>query len=249
MRAREWRRSREPDNPSSPVPQTLNKVPQDLLNTVERKLAFEPIWIRTNYGPGTDARFAELVKAHDDADQIYFEIMNDSERYDLTDLRELFAFFPALLESVDPEYLDAEVSFDSDLVQSRLFGDPKFHKMGIAEEDLHGSVQMYFFVADSEAMRTGLVQWIIPDQYGVPLLSERVQPFSLRDLLHTRIEYTLEEFRQHVREGWYGNGLGHSKYAVGPWNRMVNEPEGTLQEYRVEENASRSTMRSPKTGI
>lgn len=179
----------------------------------------ESVWIRTNYGPGTDARFKELVKGHEDYDCIYFKIMDDSERYDFTgyDERAVFAYFPALLESCNSTYEDEDVSFDSKEVQGRLFGEQWQHEMGIAEEDLHSAAQTYFFVADNEAMRTGYVRWVIPDQYGRPLFDERVQPWSLRDIQAVRFEYTLEEFRRDISKDFYGGQQKRLGYFVEPW--------------------------------
>lgn len=197
------------------------------MNTSERQLGLaDPIWIRTNYGPGTDSRFRELVKSHEDYDCICFKIMDNSERYDFTDYdeRAVFAYFPALLESGDPIYEDEDVSFDSDEVQGRLFGTKQARDMGMAEEDLHSASQTYFFVADSEAMRTGYVRWVIPDQYGRPLFDERVQPWSLRDIRAVRFEYTLEEFRSAISKDFYGGQQKRLGHFVETWTPPTSLP-------------------------
>lgn len=192
-------------------------MPTDLLIPTERELGFNPFWIRTNYGPGTDARFAELVRAHEDFDCFYIEIMNE-ERYELTDYddRALYAFFPGLLDSLHDEYIDDYCSWDSEELQKKLFGNPERLKNGISEEDLHSSSHLHFFVADQEAMRTGFIRWVIPDHYGNALLSERVQPWSIRDLVNTLLYNTLAEFRRLISKGVYGS-RGNEEDLVGPW--------------------------------
>lgn len=207
------------------VPRPVAEVPQDLLTETERRLCNPQfpqnrLWIRTDYGEGTSERFQVLVQAFPDAIDFYMDVMQDHDRYAVLeqDLRTMFAFFPTLLDVDRPEYLDGILPFDSEKVQNELFLTNRADS--IAEEDRESSQLSHFFITDVEAMRTGFIRWVVPDQYGSPLFSERVQPRSLMDLqgLITGGYRSLGEFRREVASGYYGDGPRYrSNGVVEPW--------------------------------
>jgi hypothetical protein len=146
------------------------------------------------------------------------EIVQDAQRNSLPDgdLRSLIAFFPALMESQHIHFLEDVWPFDSDEVQNVLFA--AHSKDSLPEEDRKAHSLPHFFVADAEAMRSGFICWVVPDQYGVPLFSERIQPWSLAQALSLRSQRTLQEFRDEIARGWYGDDLRYSDRVVAPWS-------------------------------
>lgn len=175
-----------------------------------------PIWIRTDYGPGTDERFKELLQGFSDSFSL-MEIVQDAQRYNLQDgdLRSLFAFFPTLMEAQHIHYVEDVYPFDSDEVQNALFA---AHLTDILpEEECQAHSRPHIFIADTEAMRSGFVRWVVPDQYGTALFSERIQPWSLVQALGLRSKRTLQEFRDEIARGWYGDDPKYSDHIVAQW--------------------------------
>ena len=145
------------------------------------------------------------------------EIVQDAQRYNLPDgdLRYMFAFLPALMEAQHIQYLEDVYPFDSDEVQNALFATHLVDSL--PEEDRQTHSSPHVFVVDAEAMRSGFIRWVIPDQYGTPLFSERIQPRSLVQALSLRSKRTLQEFRDEIARGWYGDGPKYSDHIVASW--------------------------------
>lgn len=145
------------------------------------------------------------------------EIVHDAKRYNLPDddLKSISASFPALIEAQDIHYLEDVYPFDSDEVQNALFATHLVDSL--PEEDRQTHSSPHVFVADAEAMRSGFIRWVISDQYGTPLFSERIQPQSLVQALSLRSKRTLQEFRDEIARGWYGDGPKYSDHIVASW--------------------------------
>jgi len=145
------------------------------------------------------------------------EIVQDALRYNVLDgdLRSMFAFFPTLIEAHHIHYVEDVYHFESHEVQSALFA--AHLTDSLPEEDCQAHSLPYIFIADTEAMRSGFIHWVVPDQYGTPLLSERIQPWSMVQALSLRSKRTLQEFRDEIARGWYGDDLKYSDHVVAPW--------------------------------
>jgi hypothetical protein len=146
------------------------------------------------------------------------EIVQDAQRYNLPDgdFRSIIALLPALIESQHIHYLEDVWPFDSGEVQNVLFA--AHLKDSLPKEDRQAFSLLHFFVADAEAMRRGFIRWVVPDQYGVSLFSERIQPWSLVQALSLRPKRTLQEFRDEIARGWYGDEPRYSDRVVAPWS-------------------------------
>jgi hypothetical protein len=146
------------------------------------------------------------------------EIVQDAQRYNLPDgdFRSIIALLPALIESQHIHYLEDVWPFDSGEVQNVLFA--AHLKDSLPEEDRHAFSLPHFFVADAEAMTSGFIRWVIPDQYGIPLFSERIQPWSLVRALSLRSKRTLQEFGGEIARGWYGDDPRYSDRSIAPWS-------------------------------
>ena len=175
-----------------------------------------PLWIRTDYGLGTDDRSRELIEGFDDAIEYEAHLFDDAERYNLVgeeSLLSLYAFFPSLLESDHIEYVEDYYSYDAQEVQEALFLTQFTDSM--AEEDRIVIPHVNIFLADKEAMRSGYILRVRPDQYGRPLLHERIQPWSLRLVVSTQLYRSLQQFREENARGRYGNVA--CEKVVGAW--------------------------------
>lgn len=186
-------------------------MPQDLLNAVERKLCASTersLWIRTDYGPGTDERFPVLVQNFQatapNPDEL--PVYENSNRYNIPELGSIYAFFPALLEPDCSAYLDEDEPFDSEEVQNQLFA---ADESNIDEEDRKTLFMPHFFVADAQAMSSGLLRWLVPDQYGEFPFDERLQPRKLDHVLALAESYQLWEWREGIEAGFYGTKPEH----------------------------------------
>ncbi|GAB7332327.1 hypothetical protein MBLNU13_g04156t1 [Cladosporium sp. NU13] len=216
QKAFEWRVG-SPD-PDVSTPSNVSGVPKDLLSPIERRLCDpdhspSPIWIRTYYGPGTDGRFQELLQECPDS-SIRMEIVQDAQRYNIPhgDLRSIFAFLPALMEAQHIHYLEDAYAFESDEIQNALLA---AHLVdSLPEEDRRAHSLPHFFIADAEAMRSGFIRWVVADQYGTLLFSERIKPWSLVQALSLRSKRTLQEFRDEIARGWYEDDSKYSDHIV-----------------------------------
>lgn len=161
--------------------------------------------------------------------EYYIKVVQDSQRYGIIEeeFRSIFAFFPVVLEPTScGDYLDDYWTFDSEEVQNEIFAADRVDCM--SEEDRQSLQLSHLFVADIEAMRTGFVRWVVTDQYGSLLFGERIQPWSLMDLqgLISEGNCSLQQFRDRVARGCYGNGPRYrSNGVVGPWNPPTDESE------------------------
>lgn len=202
-----------------PVPtRPLEDVPHDLLTDQERRTQIYEghIWLRTDYGPGTDERHRELLGGYDEDLQgplgSLQNIFDDSSRYDFAeseDPQALYAFFPGLLTVKVGPYLEWDTHlYASEEVQEDLF--PSF----MPEKTRQRVSQDYFFVADREAMRTGYLNWFQPDQYGRPWQQNRIQPWSLYIVC---VPYG-EELRDECEDGYIPElGWKEDEKLVYPW--------------------------------
>jgi hypothetical protein len=151
------------------------------------------------------------------------EIVQDAQRYNFQDgdLRSISTLFPTLVESQHIHYLEDVWSFDSNEVQNALFATHLADSL--PEEDRQAHSLPHFFIADAEAMRSGSIRWVVSDQYGELLFSERIQPWSLVQALSLRSKRTLQEFRDEIARGWYGDATKYSDRVVGPWVSSTHE--------------------------
>lgn len=146
--------------------------------------ALLPIWLRTCYGPGTDARHAALLDATGgNEDEFSMElggsnrVLDDADRYSLSHWSKVYAFAPVLLEDFNSLYGDRGVEWDDPDLQARFFWmrePPGETGEGRMERESRG--QRDFFVVDEEAMRTGWVLWLFVDEYGKVVQEERIRP-------------------------------------------------------------------------
>jgi hypothetical protein len=222
IRARKWGYGK-----ITTLPRDLAEIPTDLLAPTEREwnsdsLTPLPVWVRTTYGAGTDARFQELLYGLGmRPDDFGGHVANDAERYDLADEQALYAFFPSLLEVRGGSYEDEDLSDDDPELQNVLYMTD--HKNTIPEDDRLTSNQQYVFVADFRAFRSGFVEWRMVDEFGNALFRERIQPWSLRDVIATRIYRSPQEFREAVARGYYGGDSRYSDSVVGTWEPPTEE--------------------------
>lgn len=186
-------------------------MPQDLLNAIERKICAETersIWVRTDYSPGTNERHPVLAQDFQaqapNPDEL--PVIEDPHRYDVAELGKIYAFFPALLEPDCSAYLDEDGPFDSEEVQNELFA---ANEPDIDDDDRKTLFLPHFFVADAQAMRFGLLRWLVPDQYGDFPFDERIQPGKLDTVLALKGGYQLWEWREGIEAGFYGTKPEH----------------------------------------
>lgn len=195
----------------------MAEIPTDLLSPTERErnggdISASSVWVRTAYGPGTDARWQEFLDSYTDG---LLHNANDAERYNLTDDKALFAFFPSLLEPDTYHYADPDVPDDSpELLQALYMTDCEGTS---SEEQRLTAKQEWLFVADDQAMRTGFIEWRMLDEYGDALFRERIQPWSLQDVTALRVYQSPQEFREDVAKGYYGDNPRYSADVVLPW--------------------------------
>lgn len=160
------------------------EVPQDLLTTQERSVqeSFGRIWVRTDYSAGTDDRQREMMDARVDLHGYLGSknhIFDDSSRYDFDSLQNpqtIFAFFPSFLSDgpmIGGPYTESIFDWESSEVQEQLW-DPELPD--IITQRVH---QRPLFIADRQAMRTGFLLWLQPDEFGQVSQQNRIQPWSL----------------------------------------------------------------------
>jgi hypothetical protein len=176
----------------------------------------DPVWVRTAYGAGTDARWQELLDGLGMRPiDCGGHVANDAQRYDLPDEKALFAFFPFLLSASGGAYEDEDVPDDDPELQDTLYL-TRFKETS-SEEDRLTCNQQYVFVANDRAFRSGFVEWWMVDEFGNALFRERIQPWSLHDVIVTKIYRYPDECRRAVANGWYGDDPKYSDTVVGPW--------------------------------
>ncbi|MCJ1266260.1 hypothetical protein MMC22_006143 [Lobaria immixta] len=180
--------------PGDPLPRPLDQVPHGLLTTHERQLnsTYAPIWLRTAYGHGTDARHQELIDAVEtplsdvlDGDD---RLLDNSIRYAFEDAattagndddaawRRVLAVAPVLIERVASGfYADLDVPWDDPSLSSQF---PSSRSSPPSPSTL-ASGQKHFFVADTHAMRTGYLLWVHVDEFGNAVQRNRIQPAHL----------------------------------------------------------------------
>lgn len=205
------------------LPRDVTEIPTDLLTSAERRWnqneeSSRPVWIRTAYGPGTDARFEELLAGYGDSPDAFGYIANDAARYDLADNDEkaLFAFFPFLLEAQAEPYDDDYYPDDSPEVQNALYMTDR--QESLSEEERLTMKQEHYFIADDQAMRTGFIEWRMIDEFGHVRFRERIQPWSLQKATALKKQRSPQEFRDDIAAGHFGNDPKYSDTIVGPWD-------------------------------
>lgn len=144
------------------------------------------------------------------------EIVQDAKQYNHPDhdSSSIPASFPALIEAQDIHYLEDVYLFDSNEVQNALFAVHLRDSLPEEDRQTHSSPQV--FVADAKAIRSGSIRWVIPDQYGTPFFSERIQPWSLLQALSLRLKCTLQELRDEIARGWYEDDSKYSVHIIAP---------------------------------
>ncbi|KAB2578938.1 hypothetical protein DBV05_g2490 [Lasiodiplodia theobromae] len=176
-----------------PLPRPASVVPHDLLSPQEREINrhIEPLWIRTDYRPGTDERHAQLLEATGDCKDAVLghnaAVMDNAARYSFlsagNELAGILAFAPVLVEFQDALYEDDEVEWD----------DPQLQGMFLDRD---------FYVADARAMETGWLLWVHLDQYGNFVQTNRVLPGMLQGIMGFRSNgLTLGEMGVGYQEG------------------------------------------------
>jgi hypothetical protein len=174
-------------SPSSVLPPHIFAIPSDLLTPYERRLnrRYIPIWIRTDYTPGTDIVHHSLLTTippnsilNSQDDDI---ILDNAERYSFLafkPLESILAFVPQLVECHLNLYVqpDENAAWESQELQAQFLD--KEEKGDSEEQKRHKRMvhQRSLFVADKEAMRTGYVLWVHLDQFGNVVQRNRVQP-------------------------------------------------------------------------
>jgi hypothetical protein len=202
-------------------PRDLADIPTDLMTLSERECNYssmmsDPVWVRTAYGVGTDARFQELMRGSGmNPDMFCGYVADDGQRYNLADEKALFAFFPSLLEAQVPGYTDEDVPDDDSELQDILYMTDC--KDTSSEEHRLTCKQQYVFVADDRAFRSGLLEWRMVDEFGNALFRERIQPWSLQDIVALKLYRSPEEFRKDIADGCYGGDPIDGDNVVGPW--------------------------------
>jgi hypothetical protein len=200
------------------LPRDVAEIPTDLLTPSEREwnrydMSGNPVWVRTSYGPGTDARWLELLESCTDG---FWQNANNARRYDVADDKALFAFFPFLLEAQRTfEYYDPELPDDAPDIRQTLYMTDCVNTT--TEEERLTEKQDWLFVADDQAMRTGFVEWRMFDEYGNALFKERLQPWGLRHVIGLRVYQSPQDFRERIAKGYYGNDPRYSDDVVQPW--------------------------------
>lgn len=212
-----WERANTNEPPPAPT-RSPEDVPQDLLTSQERRIqaVVGRIWLRTDYSLGTDQRHQELTEGFDDTIIIPLgsmeHIFNDRDRYQFDDSdpsEAIYAFFPGLLTCNINPYTDWDTySYDSQEVQEFLF--PSFMNDKMRQRNS----QSPLFIADKEAMRTGYLLWLQPDQYGRPLQQNRIQPWSLGEAAISEGEKQRDEVEDGIMQAF---GWQEGEKLVHPW--------------------------------
>ncbi|KAF4545191.1 uncharacterized protein LTHEOB_5602 [Lasiodiplodia theobromae] len=117
-----------------PLPRPASVVPHDLLSPQKREINrhIEPLWIRTDYRPGTDERHAQLLEATGDCKDAVLghnaAVMDNAARYSflsaVNELAGILAFAPVLVEFQDALYEDDEVEWDDPQLQGMFLDVP-----------------------------------------------------------------------------------------------------------------------------
>lgn len=133
-----------------------------------------PIWLRTCYAPGTDARHAAFLEASGGTgDDFEMElgrpgcVLDGAERYAFAHWSEVLSFTPLLLEDFNGLYGDRDIEWDSIDLQEHFFWmqeQPGETEERGRERACRG--QRDFLVVDEEGMRTGWLLWVFVDQCG-----------------------------------------------------------------------------------
>ena len=156
--------------------------------------------------------------------------MQDPERYDLTgeDFEAVYAFFPALLDPDGVAYLDGAEDFESEEVQNELFATTAHP--GLDEEERATMYMPHFFVADEIAMRSGMLRWVVPGQYGGAwAFDQRILTRAMERVLPVIVASSLKEWREEIENGKFGDFEG--------WVRgeeRVREVKGRVEGLRIE---------------
>lgn len=120
---------------------------------------------------------------------------------------------PWLLVAEKPYYATLKEAYESEQVQRDLFPD-----LGDAK-DSEASSHTPFYVADAEAMCTGYILWIQPDQYGNSLQRNCIQPWSLGVIDNMKTNgFKLSELRFGHEDGFISElGNKPDENVVSPW--------------------------------
>lgn len=159
--------------------------------------------VRVDYGPNSQARFDQLVYDLDDAvDAVLGDkgSLIDDEQHCSIDgelLPALYAVLPYLLEPKCVYYAASEerFPFDSELLQNELY---LADLPEVPEEDRRVVQLTNCFMADNEAMITGLLLWLRVDEFGTPVLQERIRPSSVQEVVAVGCKRDLQEWRESV---------------------------------------------------
>lgn len=218
----------------------MDQVPHDLLNAHERKLngTYAPVWLRTAYGRGTDARHQELLAAveTDPADVLDGEdrLLDESTRYAFEDApataegsndvdaswRRVLAFAPVLIESIAALYTDLDVPWTDPTLSAQF---PPFPSSPFPPSpSTLARLQQHFFVADAQAMLTGYLLWVHVDEFGGAVQRNRIQPAHMLAIAGRRANgMSLEEiigWREVGRDGILEEfGVVEGYTVVGSW--------------------------------
>jgi hypothetical protein len=92
----------------------------------------EFIWVRTAYGPGTNARFHKLLTGFGHCPDVFGYVPDDTERYDFADNKAFFAFFSSILELEGEDDLDDHYPDDAPEMRNDL---DWTDRPGMPEED------------------------------------------------------------------------------------------------------------------
>ncbi|MCJ1468155.1 hypothetical protein MMC07_006783 [Pseudocyphellaria aurata] len=203
------------------LPRPIDQVPHDLLTAHERKLnsTYAPVWLRTAYGRGTDARHQELLAAveNDLSDVLDGEdrLLDESTRYAFEDApataegsndvdaswRRVLAFAPVLIERIAGGlYADLNVPWTDPSLSP-----PSPSSPSPPSPSTLALGQKHFFVADAQAMLTGYLLWVHVDEFGGAVQRNRIQPAHLLTIAGRRATgMSLEEiigWREVGRDG------------------------------------------------
>lgn len=158
-------------------------------------------------------------------------IISDPERYDLAgeDLKAVYAFFPALLDSDGVAYFDEAEEFESEEVQNELFATIAHPELD--EEERATMYMPHFFVADEIAMRSGMLRWVVPDQYGGAwAFDQRILIRAMEGVLPVIVASSLKEWREEIEDGKFGDFEGWRRGEEG----RMREVEGRAEGLRIE---------------
>jgi hypothetical protein len=180
---------------------------------------YTPIWIRTDYNPGTDIihhslltsiRSNNILKHLEDG-----TILNNAERYSFLASQpheSIIAFVPLLVEFNSDLYVqpDEQVPWETEELQVQFMDR---EEEGDSEEQKKHKLMVHqrsFFVADEEAMRTGYVLWVHLDQFGNVVQKNRVQPLLFGALGGPDLRLSLGELGVGYEDGRLNAGTSDS---------------------------------------